>query len=484
MIVSHFGQSGSEVWVWGITERTSLSTTAQTIMAQPFQTTTASIETASVETDSIKTTDTSFTGSSISSLRDAATLDHLTEPAASFSVQSATNSTGTGQFRDITGHWAAAFIEGLAQQDLLKGTKDGKFEPDALMTRSQFAALLVKLFNLPIMPPARIFGDVPTDFWANRVIQQVYHSGLMSGFDDGTFRPNQPILRTQVLLPLVKALRLSQGELSLLQRFDDMIAIPGYAKRAIAQAVQAKLVVNYPRLKQFKPNWEATRAEVAAMVYQALTHSQRMPAVRSPYIIDPTQPNQAEPQPNAPAITVVIDPGHGGSDPGAIGIDGLQEKAVIFPIAQQVVQQLAKQGIRAVLTRTEDRDLELAPRVEFAKQQRADIFVSIHANSAGMENPQVSGVETYHHERSAESGQLAKMIHQAILQAVKGSDRGVRQANFYVLRHASMPAVLVETGFVTGREDAAKLATAAHREKVAGAIVKGVLAYVKAIASA
>jgi N-acetylmuramoyl-L-alanine amidase len=480
-------------------------------MAQPLQTTTASVETASVETasvetasvetasietDAMKTTDTSFTGSSISSSisspisssvsssLDATTLDHLTESAGAFSVQSATNSTGASQFRDITGHWAAAFIEGLAQQDLLKGTKDGKFEPDALMTRSQFAALLVKLFNLPIMPPARIFGDVPTDFWANRVIQQVYHSGLMAGFDDGTFRPNQPILRTQVLLPLVKALRLSQGDLSLLQRFDDMTAIPSYAKRAIAQAMQAKLVVNYPRLKQFKPNWEATRAEVAAMVYQALTHSQRMPAVRSPYIIEPTQPNQPEPQPNASAITVVIDPGHGGADPGAIGIDGLQEKAVIFPIAQQVAQQLAKQGINAMLTRTDDRDLELAPRVEFAKQLRADIFVSIHANSAGMENPQVSGVETYHHERSAESGQLAKMIHQAILQAVKGGDRGVRQANFYVLRHASMPAVLVEAGFVTGQADAAKLATAAHREKIAGAIVKGVLAYVKAIASA
>jgi N-acetylmuramoyl-L-alanine amidase len=447
-------------------------------MAQQLQTTAPAAETVSTPSAALPS--------------ETETSQNLTQELTALSVPSATyqrapqpaKATGQEKFRDVTGHWAADFITGLAQQDLLKGTQDGKFEPDALMTRSQFAALLVKLFGLPIMPPARLFGDVPTDFWANRVIQQVYHSGLMAGFDDGTFRPNQPILRAQVLLPLVKALRLEKGELSLLQRFDDANAIPSYAKRAIAQATQAKLVVNYPRLKQFKPNWEATRAEVAAMIYQALVQTQRMPEMGSPYIIDPTQPNQPEPQPNAPAVTVVIDPGHGGADPGAVGINGLQEKAVIFPIAQIVVQQLQQQGVNAVLTRSEDGDMELAPRVELAKQLHADLFVSIHANSAGMENPQVSGLETYHHERSPESGQLAQMIHQAILQAVKGGDRGIRQANFYVLRHASMPAVLVETGFVTGREDAAKLATAAHREKVAGAIVKGVLTYIKAIAKA
>jgi N-acetylmuramoyl-L-alanine amidase len=106
----------------------------------------------------------------------------------------------------------------------------------------------------------------------------------------------------------------------------------------------------------------------------------------------------------------------------------------------------------------------------------ADLFVSIHANSINLSRPDVSGLETYYYS----SGQrLARTIHSSILQSLDIKDRGVRQARFYVLRKSSMPSVLVEVGFVTGREDAAKLSNPDYRNQMAQAIARGILQYIQ-----
>lgn len=174
-------------------------------------------------------------------------------------------------------------------------------------------------------------------------------------------------------------------------------------------------------------------------------------------------------------LVVMIDPGHGGKDPGAIGIGGLQEKDVILPISQRVAAILEQQGIHAILTRTSDYFVDLAPRVEMAQRQRADLFVSIHANSID-NRPDVSGLETYYYS----SGQrLAQTIHNNILQSIDIKDRGVRRARFYVLRKNSIPAVLVEVGFVTGVQDAPRLATAVYENQMAEAIASGILQYIQ-----
>ncbi|HEY9708028.1 MAG TPA: N-acetylmuramoyl-L-alanine amidase, partial [Oculatellaceae cyanobacterium] len=149
-------------------------------------------------------------------------------------------------------------------------------------------------------------------------------------------------------------------------------------------------------------------------------------------------------------IVVMIDPGHGGQDPGAIGIGGLQEKNVILPISQRVAAILEQQGVQAILTRTSDYFVDLAPRVQMARQQRVDLFVSIHANAVN-NRPDVSGLETYYYSR--QSLRLAQTIHNSILQSINIRDRRVRSARFFVLRNNPMPAVLVEVGFVTGVED-------------------------------
>jgi N-acetylmuramoyl-L-alanine amidase len=175
-------------------------------------------------------------------------------------------------------------------------------------------------------------------------------------------------------------------------------------------------------------------------------------------------------------ILVMVDPGHGGKDPGAIGLGGLREVDVILPIAQQVASLLEQQGIQAVMTRTSDYFVDLAPRVVMAERMNADLFVSIHANSIGPNRPDISGLETYYYSNGQ---RLAQTIHSSILQNLDIKDRGIRRARFYVIRKTSMPSVLVEVGFVTGREDAAKLSTPAYRSQMAQAIARGILQYIQ-----
>ncbi|MGC9505674.1 N-acetylmuramoyl-L-alanine amidase family protein [Baaleninema sp.] len=174
-------------------------------------------------------------------------------------------------------------------------------------------------------------------------------------------------------------------------------------------------------------------------------------------------------------VVVVIDPGHGGSDPGAVGIGGLSEIDIVNPMSHRIADLLEENGVAAVLTREDNRTVELEPRVQLANRLNANLFVSIHANAISMSRPDVNGIETYYYQTG---GDLAATIHQNLLQATGGPDRGVRTARFYVLRNTDMPAVLVELGFVTGAYDAPRLSDAQYRELLAQAIARGILQYV------
>lgn len=175
-------------------------------------------------------------------------------------------------------------------------------------------------------------------------------------------------------------------------------------------------------------------------------------------------------------IVVIIDPGHGGKDSGAIGIGGVLEKDVILPISKRIAEVLERNGIQVIMTRDSDYFVTLPGRVTMAQRANADLFVSIHANSAGASRPEVSGLETYHYDSGLT---LAQIVHSKILQSLNVRDRKVRKARFYVLRKTSMPSILVETGFLTGRDDVAKLRTSAYQNQMAEAIAQGILQYLK-----
>ena len=176
-------------------------------------------------------------------------------------------------------------------------------------------------------------------------------------------------------------------------------------------------------------------------------------------------------------FTVVIDPGHGGRDPGAVGIGGLQEKVVVNDISPRVAEILRGQGVNVVMTRDSDIEVDLAPRVQTAERANASVFVSIHANAISMSRPDVNGLETFY---ASDAGQrFANTVHSTVLRAMGMRDRRVRSARFYVIRRTSMPAILIETGFVTGAEDAPNLADPAWRERMSQAIAEGILLHLQ-----
>ena len=188
-------------------------------------------------------------------------------------------------FADVTNHWAKNFILGLSGQNLIQGFADGTFRPDTPMTRAQYASLIARAFNPASRRPGITFPDVPKDFWANSAIAQAYQAGFISGFPDGTFKPNQNVTRLQLVLSLVSGFGIPPGDVNALAILNDRSAIPQSIQDRVAAAIQADLVVNYPDQKQFNPNREASRADVSAMVYQTLVRDKRVAAVDSPYIV-------------------------------------------------------------------------------------------------------------------------------------------------------------------------------------------------------
>jgi N-acetylmuramoyl-L-alanine amidase len=176
---------------------------------------------------------------------------------------------------------------------------------------------------------------------------------------------------------------------------------------------------------------------------------------------------------------VVIDPGHGGPDPGAVGIGGLRETDIVLDVGLQVAQLLQARGVQVLLTRTSEVDVDLPPRVALANSSNADVFVSIHANALSMARPDVNGVETFYFQ-SGSSLRLAQAIQAQIMAISPGTpDRGARPGRFFVIRRTVMPSVLTEMGFVTGELDAPRLADPNFRRRLAVAISTGILNFLQ-----
>jgi N-acetylmuramoyl-L-alanine amidase len=173
---------------------------------------------------------------------------------------------------------------------------------------------------------------------------------------------------------------------------------------------------------------------------------------------------------------ITIDPGHGAHDPGATA-NGAQEKEVVLDIALRVEAKLRAAGANVVMTRSDDTYVELEERANIANRAKASSFVSIHAN-AGPSS--AHGAETYwlnSEETSEDSKKMAAAIQKHLIGELNTNDRGVKTANFSVLRNTDMPAALVETGFLTNEEEAKKMKADDFREKAAKGIYKGIIEY-------
>ena len=178
--------------------------------------------------------------------------------------------------------------------------------------------------------------------------------------------------------------------------------------------------------------------------------------------------------------TIIIDPGHGGSDPGAIGPSRICEKDVTLAVSLKVQEILRNFGANVIMTRMDDRDVygpnasdreELQARVNVGRSHPADVFVSVHANSFTSQS--AHGTATYYYEKSSYDGLLAQSLQNGLVDFGGLSDRGTQEANFYVVKRSTMPAALVELAFISNPREESLLNSSAFQLKLAEGICKG-----------
>lgn len=176
-------------------------------------------------------------------------------------------------------------------------------------------------------------------------------------------------------------------------------------------------------------------------------------------------------------VRIVIDPGHGGKDPGTLWKD-VYEKDINLAIAKKLVKILTDSGYRVFLTRDSDARVVLSERVKLAEEQQADLFVSIHQNA--LEKDTVTqGFEIYSSSR-ARSEELAELVRSGLRDSAGAVDKGVtKNSDLYVLEHTTMPACLVETGFLTCQEERERLLDEDYQQKLAAGIAEGIMKFLE-----
>lgn len=200
---------------------------------------------------------------------------------------------------------------------------------------------------------------------------------------------------------------------------------------------------------------------------------------------------------SAYAATVMLDPGHGGADPGAIGVTGLYEKEVNLAISLMVKEELEKKGYRVLMTREDDISLSLQERIEIANQAMPDILVSIHANS--FHSPDISGTLVLYYDNrypvpnypaseamarlTPQSRELALSILEEAVKATGMINRGLLESSVYMVRMGSVPSALIETAFLSNYEDEEKLRDEQFRYQMAVGIANGIAKYLPVLFS-
>lgn len=169
--------------------------------------------------------------------------------------------------------------------------------------------------------------------------------------------------------------------------------------------------------------------------------------------------------------TIVIDAGHGGFDRGGIPGQRIPEKAMTLDVAQRLANRLRRAGYRVIMTRDSDVFVTLGDRVRIANRYRDAAFICIHFNSATRAG--ANGIETYYY--GINGAALAASIHRHVVGGTGGDNRGIRRRGYYVLRNTSIPAVLVECGFLTNPTEARFILDSTYRQKLADRIADGVM---------
>lgn len=452
-----------------------------------------------------------------------------------FTIKPASAASG---FVDIKStHRAYKEITYLQQGNITTSDIFNLYEPDAPMTRAHAAAMIGRAIQLVGTPVDTRFSDVPMDHFASGYIEESVNRGIIFGYKEAdgtyTYKPDKQLKRGEMALLISRAFGYQSdtthaaaqeflakgisagtgngnfGTEDLMKRGDfavflaravnaefrvkanDLASSEMYVEvgdddvlnmrtgPSTDYNVTKKLFRGYPVDVQYKVGeWVYTKIgnDYGFIHGNFLTTDQpQISNIKDP--IDVVEDVVVGKKP-LNEVTIVLDPGHGGKDPGAAG-NGMREKDVVLDISKRAKKYFQGTPINIQLTRETDVFLELQERVSFAKRHQADMFISVHANAF---NGKASGLETYYYSAArnanvTESRALATYIQNRMLEAWNLPDRKVQSKSLHVLRENSMPATLIEVGFIDNKTDAAYIKSPSHRETMAKAVYLGALDY-------
>jgi N-acetylmuramoyl-L-alanine amidase len=326
----------------------------------------------------------------------------------------------------------------------------------------------------PTPDPTGSGGAVPADALALITSIEFDGSGRVSVNYDGQLTPNQAFW---VHNPERLVIDIPNAAFS--PEFSNQLAIGGSMS-------QGSLTVDTLALQQVRYSYYSDSPSTVRIVLDLLMNTEysvsqtdgqlNLDLLMSDMPVPPVPVPETTPD-GSKIYKVVLDAGHGDQDPGAKGIGGRLEKNFNLAVTLKIKALLDKEKrIRPYLTRSDDTFVTLDNRALFANNLKADLFISIHANSAGT-NAAPSGTETYYSRTTSTA--FADVVHKYLVQATGLSDRKVRQAGYVVIKKTTMPAILLESGYLSNRNDEKLLFTEAAQNKIAAAVVKGIKEYLK-----
>ena len=376
-------------------------------------------------------------------------------------------------FKDVSSnHFASGYIQQMVDRGIISGYPNAIFKPDQTLTRGEMAILISRSFD---------YGANTVSIASSRLMEK----GIAQGYEDGSFGTDDVIIRADFSVFLARGIH-AQFRTADEQTFSRTMYVntnslnvrtgpntqyPSLVKLNIGQVVEYGYSIG---------EWSFIRVNnqegFVHNAYIQLTVPD--PNNPTPPVIDPPTPptNGTE---KLSDLVVIIDPGHGAHDSGANGY-GYREKDVVLNISQSIKTYFDKTPINAKLTRSTDVFLELGERTRFASKNNGDIFISMHANAL---NGSASGTETFYYQTAAknphvtESKALAKYIQNRMLEAWNLKNRNAKAGNYYVLRENTMPAALAEVGFIDNKTDNAYIASSTRRDQMAKAIFLATLDY-------
>jgi N-acetylmuramoyl-L-alanine amidase len=365
-------------------------------------------------------------------------------------------------FSDVSKkHFAREYIQYAVNDGIVKGFPDNTYKPDEGLTRGDMAMILMDAFDFSTSN-AKSFTDVKSSDYYYKAIQAIFSAGVTNGYPDGTYQPKKLINRHEFSIMLTRILDASlETAVTRTMHVDVNTTLnvrtgPGTSYKSIGSLIRNQQVI----VQDTNETW----VEIEAGNLKGY--------VNRDYL-------SFNPVGEAIFNRIIIDPGHGGKDPGAVE-NGILEKELVLDVSKRVRELLLKENIEVIMTRDTDKYLTLEERVDIAKKHQVDGFVSVHANSFTSDS--ANGTEAFVRSASLpsldqKSAKLAESIHLRLLDVLGTRDRGVKKANFYVIRYNPHPATLLELGFISNPTEAALLNR--KRQDMAVAIKDGILDYYK-----